>query len=230
MKIRSTIIAASAALTSLVLTASAAQATLIDFNDLKKPSGETYVYGDYTDPTGEYQLTADRCSSGNTCFITTVNKGLSGIDFGQTGLVNYQGSAVTTLTRVDGEAFTLGTIDFAPASGNYSGYAPVEIGILFTFTFADGSDPLSETILIPNTPGERLTRTTLDFSGHGALTALSWKPTTNSGGFVQFDNINVALDASAVPEPATWAMMLGGLGLAGGALRSGKRKPRASVA
>jgi hypothetical protein len=30
---------------------------------------------------------------------------------------------------------------------------------------------------------------------------------------------------SAIPEPATWAMMLGGFALAGGALRGRARKP-----
>ena len=30
--------------------------------------------------------------------------------------------------------------------------------------------------------------------------------------------------AGAVPEPATWAMMIGGFGLAGGALRARRRK------
>ncbi len=37
-----------------------------------------------------------------------------------------------------------------------------------------------------------------------------------SGGGFEFDNITLA---GAVPEPASWALMLGGLGLVGGALR-----------
>ena len=52
---------------------------------------------------------------------------------------------------------------------------------------------------------------------------------TNPGG----DNIGVLLDAvsldvTAVPEPATWAMMIGGIGAAGGSLR--RRKVRAAIA
>jgi hypothetical protein len=35
--------------------------------------------------------------------------------------------------------------------------------------------------------------------------------------------------ASGVPEPATWAMMLIGFGLAGGAMRSAKRRQKLSV-
>jgi hypothetical protein len=41
-----------------------------------------------------------------------------------------------------------------------------------------------------------------------------------------------ATDASvtaAVPEPATWAMMIGGFGMVGGAMRSARRKQRVSV-
>jgi len=233
MKTRHIAATLSAALTALALLPATAQATVIDFNELKKPSGETYIYGPYTDPTGEYQLTADRCANTGTCFITTVNNGRRNIDFdaGKTGLTNFLGSAVTTLSRLDGEAFTLGTIDFASPYGNQSGYGPTEIGLLFTLDFADGRDSLSQTILIPNTAGEWLTRTSLDFSSYGALTAFSWKPTTNSSGFIQFDNINADLAVSAaVPEPATWAMLVLGFGVVGGTLRAGKRKARVNFA
>ena len=40
---------------------------------------------------------------------------------------------------------------------------------------------------------------------------------------VVFDNITVATPTSAVPEPATWAMMITGFGLAGGAIRARRR-------
>jgi hypothetical protein len=35
--------------------------------------------------------------------------------------------------------------------------------------------------------------------------------------------------ASAVPEPATWAMMIGGFGMVGGSMRSARRKQRAGA-
>ncbi len=40
---------------------------------------------------------------------------------------------------------------------------------------------------------------------------------------VLFDNITVATPTSAVPEPTTWAMMIMGFGLVGGAMRARRR-------
>lgn len=53
-------------------------------------------------------------------------------------------------------------------------------------------------------------------------------------GTTSADNIgplldNVRLDVSAVPEPATWAMMLLGLGFVGGAMRSRRRNQNVAV-
>jgi len=49
-----------------------------------------------------------------------------------------------------------------------------------------------------------------------------------------FEIDNLVFDAtvgqSAVPEPATWAMMVGGFGLIGFAMRANRRSPRASFA
>ena len=42
--------------------------------------------------------------------------------------------------------------------------------------------------------------------------------------------INGTVAASAVPEPATWAMMIGGFGMIGGAMRSRRRKTTVSFA
>lgn len=51
----------------------------------------------------------------------------------------------------------------------------------------------------------------------------------SSGGLPIYETRNISL--AAVPEPATWAMMIGGLGLVGGALRSARRgRPIAATA
>jgi hypothetical protein len=49
---------------------------------------------------------------------------------------------------------------------------------------------------------------------------------SSSGNSFELDNIAVA---SAVPEPATWAMMIVGFGVAGGALRRRRLAPLFAV-
>jgi choice-of-anchor C domain-containing protein len=53
------------------------------------------------------------------------------------------------------------------------------------------------------------------FVGTGAVETIKLQATVPGNGGVFFDNVSVA----AVPEPATWALMIGGFGLAGAALR-----------
>ena len=62
--------------------------------------------------------------------------------------------------------------------------------------------------------------TSFTFLGSGGLTTLSFASQGVDGVDAIVDNISV----TAVPEPATWAMMIGGFALVGGALRrrSGK--------
>ncbi|HMI20648.1 MAG TPA: PEPxxWA-CTERM sorting domain-containing protein [Sphingomonas sp.] len=67
---------------------------------------------------------------------------------------------------------------------------------------------------------------TMDFVATGSSTLI-----TLHGGIsganqaaIGLDNVSVVqLDSSAAPEPASWALMLGGFGMVGGALRSRKR-------
>jgi hypothetical protein len=58
----------------------------------------------------------------------------------------------------------------------------------------------------------------LDFVGVGAPTAVTFSVSSffNDDVDTVLDNVSVA---AAVPEPATWALMIGGFGLAGAALR-----------
>lgn len=58
------------------------------------------------------------------------------------------------------------------------------------------------------------------FVGSGAATTLTATAITGTNGGVFFDNFQVN---GAVPEPATWALMIGGFGLAGAALRARRR-------
>lgn len=61
---------------------------------------------------------------------------------------------------------------------------------------------------------------TLNFTGADRMnvTGLQFSATGNA---FEFDNVNVV--TAAVPEPASWALMLGGFGAIGGALRSRRK-------
>jgi hypothetical protein len=51
--------------------------------------------------------------------------------------------------------------------------------------------------------------------------------TVPTRGFAKFEP---AAAVSAVPEPATWAMMIGGFGMVGGSLRSRRRQTKVAFA
>jgi hypothetical protein len=58
------------------------------------------------------------------------------------------------------------------------------------------------------------------FTGTGSPTTLTLAAVTGGNGGVFFDKLSVQTDgAGAVPEPATWALMIGGFGIMGAALR-----------
>ena len=68
--------------------------------------------------------------------------------------------------------------------------------------------------------GRRMTYT----FGDKTVTSVVFASSQNS---FEFDNIATV---SAVPEPATWAMMIMGFGLAGSAVRNSRRKTAAAFA
>ena len=68
-----------------------------------------------------------------------------------------------------------------------------------------------------------------DFTATSYVGANIAGATSAYGGTDSFELFNAAnysatVTSGAVPEPATWALMLGGFGLAGGALRTSRRK------
>jgi hypothetical protein len=206
--------------------AASAATTVLNFDGLRGRNGSTgYVYGPYSEQG--YTLGANRCSNSNTCFVTTGTSRTS-LDRDGAALVNYLGSAVSTIRRTDGSAFMLDSIDMASNYGNSSGFGQPTLGVRFTFAFADGQSQVVDYTLA-NTPGEWLTVNTLRFD-LAPLVSFSWTPTTNSSGFVQFDNVALSDVSAAVPEPASWAVMVAGFGMAGGALRRRSRVAAAARA
>ena len=61
----------------------------------------------------------------------------------------------------------------------------------------------------------------VNFWSNGDLSGVGGPPLTYGAGVTDGREVldYVTLDVASVPEPATWAMMIGGFGLAGAALR-----------
>lgn len=111
----------------------------------------------------------------------------------------------TTLSRTDGAAFSLSSIslaDFVSLPGAYDvTFVGHQVGggtVSQTFSL-DGSHTFSD----------------YTFTGFNNLLSASWK----EGALHTFQVDNIAATVSAVPEPATYGMLLGGLGLMGFMLR-----------
>ena len=191
-------------------------ADTIDFNRLHNASGGyTYVYGPYVEDG--YTLTAAACqpsSFGNSCFVTP--QSFQSIDPAGASIITQYASQTSTLTRSDGGLFSVSSIDAAKYFdyGTYGSTAD----LLLSYVFADGTRA-SETRTI-NTVG-RYPVNTLQLNT-GPLRSFSFLPTTGSSGSLQFDNI-VVNGVSAVPEPASWAMMMLGLGVLGAGARYRRR-------
>jgi hypothetical protein len=136
---------------------------------------------------------------------------------------------------------------FTPNSGStvaFSNYAKTEPGTQFTQAFSFASPVLFEGAYFSGNPftlaldyylgGVRVggiaivTSATPTFLA-GLPTAVDEvRVTGNTGNWVMDDVTYETVVPSAVPEPATWAMMIAGFGLAGAAAR--RRRPAAALA
>ena len=119
---------------------------------------------------------------------------------------NYFRSTIT-LTKVGGGLFDFNSVDMTDIYNNFDG----QTGGNVLFTFFDGANTTTQTVTIDATPGFQ----TFTFNRTGLVSLTFQAVTTNE---VQADNF-VLNAATGVPEPAGWALMLGGFGLMGGALR-----------
>jgi hypothetical protein len=85
--------------------------------------------------------------------------------------------------------------------------------VQFTFNYAAGGSTSQTVTLASGILGLQ----NFVFSQSG-LSSVVFTPTTTYGPFIQFDDVGVN-GTGAVPEPATWAMMLVGLGVVGSMAR-----------
>ena len=124
-----------------------------------------------------------------------------------------QPPTAATVTRTGGGTFTLNSLlatafdDSNPSFGS----PPAPYNVNFTFTDAIGTT--SQSFLIDNMRGFQ----TLNFNRAG-LTSFSFT------GPLQIDDVTLdGMISGAVPEPSTWAMLIVGMGLVGGTMRSRRR-------
>ncbi|HMI20647.1 MAG TPA: PEPxxWA-CTERM sorting domain-containing protein [Sphingomonas sp.] len=184
---------AAAALT--IGAASGAAAQVVNFEDNPAQNPNQTVVSD------GYAFSQDNC-----CQYSWAHGQNS--DNGTTYLIYSEGP--TVMTKIGG-----GTFDVSNLDAGLSFYADTNgFSLNLTGTRADSSTVTASL--------------TLDFffqtytlSGFNNLVSLSFS--NDPEGYIALDNINGSGGTSPAPEPASWALMLGGFGMVGGALRSRRK-------
>jgi hypothetical protein len=186
----------------LAFSTPATASTLLDFNDVSPldqcvANGGSFNYGGLTFTAGPT----------NICTGVWNNGPSGGADNGTPALIYGFGSV--TITATDGGLFEILSFD-----AGLSWYTA-----LTTHTLT-ATGVLADDSTIPGSAA--ITKTYTNISAAGTIL----KSLTFDGiddGYITFDNFNVNFVGGAVPEPATWAMMIAGFGLIGVAARRQRR-------
>lgn len=186
---------------SLLCGASAAQATTLTFDELP------YSFYAQTVVSQGYQFDDFSANSAIALFTWDPGSVYSAEPDGRTLNNNYFRSTIT-LTKVGGGLFDFDSVDLTDIYNNHDGQPGGDV----LFTFFDGLNTTSQTVTIDALPGFQ----TFTFNRTGLASLTFQAVTTNE---VQTDNFVLNAAAAAVPEPAAWALMLGGFGLVGTVLR-----------
>ncbi|PLY41317.1 hypothetical protein CSZ94_16460 [Janthinobacterium sp. ROICE36] len=167
-----------------------AQTTTIGFDALEHPGILGSVFNSYSESGYDF----------NSSFLGLLSSAHQS-NFAYAGSAGLGATllSTTTLSRTDGAAFSLSSIslaDFVSLPGSYDvTFVGHQMGggtVSQTFSL-DGSHTFSD----------------YTFTGFNNLLSASWK----EGALHTFQVDNIAASVSAVPEPATYGMLLGGLGL-----------------
>ncbi|SNS78417.1 PEP-CTERM protein-sorting domain-containing protein [Sphingomonas laterariae] len=196
-------------------TAPAAHATIIDFDNFTG----SYSTGAYEEDG--YRLSVAICS--NICFKAV--DAANSIDADGTSVVRSGGATSISVERSDGAAFRFGSMDFGKTLVDTTPPYTHSSTYEFTFSLTDGTQQKEYFTFLHNGSSPIATHTASFASlADKDITKFTFRNQSSAG---QFDNI-VLNDVAAVPEPATWAMMIGGFGMVGGALR--RRRPNRAFA
>ena len=199
-----------AAAVALAFIGAPAAAGTITFNDLT-----TTNYADTYATVTEGGLLFTNSTGTSYDFLVWGATAPSNADQGGATLVNNWSDSTTTVTRVGGGKFDLASIDLADVYNNGSGGT-----VRFNF-YGDTAG----TFYVDLDQLVGLQTFTFNMTG---LIAFDYTPLTTQGPWIQVDNLVTELNAAPAPEPASWAMMLGGFGLIGGAMRNARRKTQLS--
>ena len=136
---------------------------------------------------------------------------------GYSGSTDDSGVAQTIATEI-GAAYRLSFY-----VGGYQGYGPNSVRVSAGGQQAVLSDPITDGITAGRTVW---TLQNFDFTATSASTMLSIVGINSGQDFIGLDNVSISGGpvVAAVPEPASWAMMIIGLGMVGTGLRYRKRK------
>jgi hypothetical protein len=184
----------------------ASASTVLNFTDIAGPAGGGVL--SYT--SQGFKITSSTAAG----FLMMSTGHPYNADPGGATLTHNQQNMNSIFERTDGGLFDFLSID---VSDFYNSATPIDL--VFTFTDSLGAVTTS-TLKTDSLRGLQ----TLSFDRRN-LSRFTMNSPTN---WVQFDN--VVLDTvSAVPEPATWAMMLVGFFTLGGALRTSRSRRAAAI-
>ena len=123
--------------------------------------------------------------------------------------------ASTTFNFTSAQSAFGGIFDLSPGGAG--------LGLSFTLGFLGGG-----TEIVSQQLANSCTGCFFGFSSTNPFTSVTLNSGTQ-GGVAETFNLNNLQIAAAVPEPATWALMLIGFGFVGGAMRSSKRQQKLTV-
>lgn len=184
------------------------------------------------------QAAISLCTSGASCITGTTNVNLN--SYGSGGALTVTGNVgiggpLVSFTSTQG---ALNTNTGAATVFTNSGalLTNLTFTILSGFTAAEfnleNGDPRSFTVNITDSAGETFSQLISNLNGSNVFNIIaptgtvytSATITTSGGGFADLKQLRVITATGAVPEPATWALMLLGFGGIGVAMRRSRRQ------